>query len=126
LLRVVWGVKLTPKFTPMKVTIENHNGRLRLRWLYQGKRYTLGCGVPATPTGKAIAKQKAAQIELDVSAGYFDVTLLKYKPRTLGKTATEINAAELFQRFSEHQFKEKGLARSSDHLSHIPQVSALV
>jgi integrase len=51
------------------VTIENHDGRYRLRWLYQGKRYTMSCGVPATSTGKALAKQKAASIELDISAG---------------------------------------------------------
>jgi integrase len=37
----------------------------------------MGCGVPATPTGKALAKQKAASIELDISAGYFDPTLCK-------------------------------------------------
>jgi integrase len=82
------------------VTIENHDGRYRLRWLYHGKRYTMSCGVPATPTGKEIAKQKAAAIELDISAGYFDPTLLKYKPKTLGRTATEISAVELFERFS--------------------------
>jgi integrase len=109
----------------MKITTENHDGRLRLRWLYQGKRYTLGCGVPATSTGRAIAKQKAAQIELDISAGYFDLTLLKYKPRTIGKTATEISTAELFQRFSEHQLKEKGLARSSIDARYKPIESAL-
>ncbi len=95
------------------VTIENHEGRYRLRWLYQSKRYTMSCGVPATPTGKAIAKQKAAQIELDISAGYFDPTLLKYKPRTLGKAATEISAVELFERFTAHRFKDYGLSPGS-------------
>jgi integrase len=97
----------------MKITIENHDGRLRLRWLHQGKRYTMSCGVSDNATGRAIARQKAAQIELDVQAGYFDVTLLKYKPRTMGKTATEISAPELFKRFTAYQFKEKGLAPGS-------------
>jgi integrase len=50
----------------MKVTIEDHGGRLRLRWQYQGKRFTLGCGVPSTPTGMAVAKMKAAEIERDL------------------------------------------------------------
>lgn len=95
------------------VTIENHDGRYRLRWLYQGKRYTMSCGVPATPTGKAIAKQKAAQIELDISVGYFDPTLLKYRPKTLGKTVTEISCAELFGRFAAHRQKEYGLSPGS-------------
>jgi integrase len=107
------GCKITPIFTPMKITIENHDDRLRLRWLHQGKRYTMSCGVSDNPTGRAIAKQKAAQIELDVQAGYFDPTLLKYKPRTIGKTATEITAPELFKRFTAYQFKEKGLAPGS-------------
>jgi integrase len=107
------------------VTIENHDGRYRLRWLYQGKRFTMSCGVPATPTGKAIAKQKAAQIELDLSAGYFDPTLLKYKPRTIGKNASEISCAELFERFSQYQFKEKGLTRSSIEARYKPITPAL-
>jgi integrase len=85
----------------------------------------MSCGVPATPTGKALAKQKAAQIELDISAGYFDPTLLKYKPRTLGKNATEISAVELFELFSQHQLKEKGLARSSIEARYKPIASAL-
>lgn len=97
----------------MKVTIENHDGRLRLRWKHQGKRYTLSVGANDDPTGQAIAKLKKAEIEKDLINGYFDPTLLKYKPRTLGKTATEIPCSELFKRFAEHQFKEKGLARSS-------------
>ena len=107
------------------VTIENHDGRYRLRWLYQGKRYTLSCGVPATPTGKALAKQKAAQIELDISAGYFDPTLLKYRPRTLGKTATEISAVELFERFSEHKRKDCGVSVRSIETRYKPLLKYL-
>ena len=38
----------------------------------------MSCGVPATPTGRAIARQKAAQIEKDLLNDYFDPTLLKY------------------------------------------------
>jgi integrase len=60
-----------------------------------------------------LAKQKAAQIELDLSAGYFDATLLKYKPRILGKTATEISAVELFERFAEHKFRGQGVCARS-------------
>jgi integrase len=97
----------------MKITIENHDGRYRLRWLYLGKRFTMSCGVPATPTGKAIAKQKAAQIEKDLLNDYFDTTLVKYRPKTLGKTATELSCAELFERFTQHRFKDYGLSPGS-------------
>jgi integrase len=57
----------------MKVTIEDHDGRLRLRWRYQGNRFTLGCGVPSTPTGMAVARMKQAQIERDLINGYFEL-----------------------------------------------------
>ena len=53
------------------ITIEKHEGRLRLRWAYLGKRYTLAVGVPDNATGRAIALQKKAQIELDIQTGYF-------------------------------------------------------
>lgn len=73
----------------------------------------MSCGVPATPTGRAIARQKAAQIEKDLLNDYFNPTLLKYRPKTLGKTATEISCAELFERFTAHRFKEFGLSPGS-------------
>ena len=97
----------------MKITIENHDRRLRLRWVYKDKRYTISYGVNNDPMGLAVAKQKAAQIELDIQAGYFDPTLLKYKPLTRGKTATEISTVELFQKFTQYQSKQKCLAPRS-------------
>jgi integrase len=69
----------------------------------------MSCGVPATPTGKAIAKQ----IEKDLLSDYFDPTLVKYRPMSLSKTATELSVPELFTRFTAHQFKVKGLALGS-------------
>lgn len=97
----------------MKITIENHDGRLRLRWIYQGNRLQMSCGVNDDPIGRSVAKKKASEIELDIQAGYFDPTLLKYKPRTRGKTATEITAPELFQKYIQHLIKEKGLTTRS-------------
>jgi len=102
------------------ITIENHEGRLRLRWAYLGKRYTLAVGVPDNPTGRAITLQKKAQIELDIQAGYFDETLLKYKLRTAGKTAVEITTTELFAKFTSHQVKLKGLSPRSVETRYIP------
>jgi integrase len=91
----------------MKITIEDHCGRLRLRWQYEGKRYTMAVGVNNDATGNAVARKKSSEIELDMQAGYFDPTLLKYKPKILGKTATEITAPELFTKFTQNQAKEK-------------------
>jgi integrase len=73
----------------------------------------MGCGVPDNATGRAVAKRKASQIELDLQAGYFDPTLLKYKPRISGKSATEINAPELFARYVQVMKSEKGLSAGS-------------
>jgi integrase len=97
----------------MKVTIENHDGRLRLRWHYQGKRYTLSCGVNADPTGMALAKIKQSQIEGDLLNGYFDPSLLRYKPQTLGKNATQISVPELFEKFTAHKVKDQGISTRS-------------
>jgi integrase len=97
----------------MKVTIENHAGRLRLNWRHEGKRHTLSCGVPNTKPGVAIAKQKAAQIEADLMTGNYDATLLKYKPQTIGRNATEISVPNLFAKFTQHKFRECDLAPGS-------------
>jgi integrase len=105
------GCKLTPIFTPMqRVTIENHRGLLRLRWLYLGKRKGIPCSVKADPMGYAVANQKKAQIEFDLATGQYDPTLLKYKPQTMGKNRTEISIPELFERFTKQYFKDRRLS----------------
>ena len=105
----------------MKVGIQVKEGRLILAW-NDGKRRTMAIGLPDSTQARAKAKKTAAQIEMDFGYGedYYDRTLLKYKSRTLGKTATEISAPELFDRFTKHQFKSKGLAQSSIDTRYIP------
>jgi hypothetical protein len=103
--------KLTTIFTTMKVTIENHRGLLRLRF-NDGERRCLPLGVADSPIGRSLALQKKAEIELDWQTRHYDPTLLKYKPRTIGKNATEISAPELFAKFTQYQTKEKGLCRT--------------
>ena len=92
-----------------KVTIEHHRCLLRLRWQYSGKRHTLSLDVTDDAIGLGMAKMKASEIERDIAAGYFDTTLLKYKPRTRGKNATEITAPNLFKSFTQAMSKEKDL-----------------
>jgi integrase len=96
----------------MKVTIENHRNLLRLRF-NDGKRRCLPLGVTDSPIGRSLALQKKAEIELDWQTRHYDPTLLKYKPRTIGKNATEISAPELFAKFTQYQTKEKGLMPST-------------
>jgi integrase len=99
----------------MKVGIQNKKGWLILVW-NDGKRRTMATGIRADIAGaKSLAQKVATRIESDFhrrDEGYYDPTLLKYKPRILGKTATEITAPDLFDRYTKHQAKTKGLAKS--------------
>jgi integrase len=105
----------------MKVGIQVKEGRLILAW-NDSKRRTMAIGLPDSTAGRSLAKRTAAKIEIDFhhGEGYCDRTLLKYKPRTLGKTATEISAPELFDRSTKHQAKAKNLAQSSIDTRYIP------
>ena len=97
------------------MNIEKTGNSLRLRWWDEGKRYSLSLQLKDTPINRAYAKQIAAQIERDQQAGYFDRTLLKYRPRQLGSNASNISAVGLFEKYSAAMVKEKALAPGSLH-----------
>jgi integrase len=97
----------------MKISIGSNKGWLRLRWQHERKAYSLNVGLLDSPTNRAYAQQIAGRIQFDILGNQFDPTLLKYRPRTLGQKATDLTVPELFKRFTEHQFKTKGLAPSS-------------
>lgn len=105
----------------MKVGIQVKESRLILVW-NDGERRTMAIGLPDSPVNRKLAQKRAAEIELDFSLGdeYYDRTILKYKPRTIGKSATEISAPELFDRFTQHQAKVRGLAQSGIKSRYIP------
>ncbi len=122
------GVNFTPLITPlnlMKIQIENHNDRLRLRWHDGGKRHTLAIGVNDTPLGRSIAQEKKLEIERDWLLNQYDQTLVKYRPQTIGKTASHILTPELFRLFGEYQFKYKSVSRSSIESRYKPIVRML-
>lgn len=64
----------SPKGT---VAITNCKERIRLRWRYQGKRYSLNLGVYNKPNLNA-SKKVVLQIELDMANGNFDDSLVRY------------------------------------------------
>jgi integrase len=100
----------------MKITIESHRGKLRLRWVcpVAGKRVNLALGVDDdSAAGKGYAITLKDRIENDVKHGYYDPTLLKYRPKTIGDNLTEITTVELFDRFTQYKLKRDGLAQSS-------------
>jgi integrase len=96
----------------MKVGIQNKENRLILVW-NDGKRRTMAIGAADNTASRAAAQRKKAEIEQDWITGHYDSTLLKYKPQTLGKSATEISVPELFDRFTNYQAKSEGLSQSS-------------
>ncbi|MEM6256400.1 MAG: tyrosine-type recombinase/integrase [Cyanobacteria bacterium P01_D01_bin.156] len=92
------------------VKIESDDGRLRLRFSYGGKRYAMAVGLPDSKVNRIVAQQRAAQIELDIVSGNFDLTLKKYKPpKGGGKKAEVSQVTGLFQKFTKVQTKAKGL-----------------
>jgi hypothetical protein len=99
----------------MKVTIENLEGRLRLRWRcpITGKRKTLALGIDDGNTGRGLAASVKARIENDVRDGYYDPTLVKYLPSKKRQQITGITTVELFDRFTQHQQKHQGLSKAS-------------
>jgi integrase len=97
----------------MKVAVNSFRSKLRLRWTFEGKRQCVTLGLVDSLPNRTYAEGKAKQIELDYLSGNYDRTLLKYEPRTIGKTATEISVVELFDRFAQQRFKDYGLAPGS-------------
>ncbi|MCG9899543.1 MAG: site-specific integrase [Hydrotalea sp.] len=59
------------------VAISNYKERIRLRWRYQGKRYSLNLSA-YNKINLAAARRKALEIEYDIANNQFDVTLQKY------------------------------------------------
>jgi integrase len=63
-----------------EISIENNDGRIRLRWRHNGIRYPLNLPYAYVPENMHQATVKAAEIKLDILKGCFDTTLQKYKP----------------------------------------------
>ena len=62
------------------VSIDKDKNRIRLRWRYQDKRYSLNL-FHFTKTNLLQAKKIALNIESDLLADSFDVSLVKYRPQ---------------------------------------------
>jgi integrase len=97
------------------MNVEKNGESLRLRWRFEGQRYSLSLGLKDSRLNRSNAKETAAQIERDMQAGYFDRTLLKYRPRRLGANPSLLSAVELFEKYTTAMTKEKALAPGSLH-----------
>jgi integrase len=93
--------------------IEKRGNSLLIRFSHDGKPYSFSLPKHNNPIGQAAAKLKIAQIEKDIAYGNFDTTLLRYKPRKMGKNPTAITAVELFEKYIPHYQQERGLSHGS-------------
>ena len=71
------GIVLGIKNQKGTVSVENFKNRIRLRWRYQGKRYSLSLG-PYDKVNLKATKKVVLQIELDMAIGQFDDSLIKF------------------------------------------------
>jgi integrase len=79
------------------VSIENYKNRIRLRWRYGGKRYSLSLAA-YNKANLAITKKVALQIELDMISGSFDESLVKYGAKAPQPKSVEYkNLVEYFE-----------------------------
>jgi Arm DNA-binding domain len=101
-----------------KVWTDKKGATLRLRWLYEGKRYQLPLGVKDNVAGKGYAKIIAGTIERDIECDNFDPSLDKYQnPNKRGRKPkieiSKLTAVELFKAYSEDRLLDRDLSRSS-------------
>ena len=88
-------------------SVESFQGRLRVRFRYEGQQKVVSLGLPDNIENRKKAELTARQIEVDISSGEFDTSLSKYKPKkqqnqqTLLKT--DITITELFQACIDHK-----------------------
>lgn len=93
------GQELVTKSHKNLVSIGETNGRIRLRWTYQAKRYSLNL-LAYNNINLLQAKKVALQIEQDVATDNFDYSLSKYNPNKSYLKCK--NLAEYFEYWTTH------------------------
>ena len=82
-----------------KVSICNDRGKIRIRWQHQGKSKSLNLGMDYITQNLGYAESVKRQILQDLATGQYDESLVAYRPRIVGKNATNIEAIKLFQKY---------------------------
>ncbi len=86
------------------IAIASRNGMLNLRWTHEQRRYQLAIGLENTPTNQQTAREKAADIEVDMAKGQFDPTLDKYRPGANAEAeSTILTTVEMWRRWTEQK-----------------------
>ncbi|MEM8603422.1 MAG: tyrosine-type recombinase/integrase [Cyanobacteria bacterium P01_H01_bin.121] len=93
------------------VSVSDRNGRLQLRWSYQGKPFYLAAG-PNNPVNYQAAQAKKFEIQADIAYSRFDVTLAKYKPEPLVEDQEGWDTVTLFAAFTQAR-EQAGTSRQT-------------
>jgi len=83
------------------VTVSNADQRIRLRWRYQGKRYSLSLGQYDKINLKA-TKKVVLQIELDMANGLFEYTLVMYGGKVINVDEEHVQSQTIVKYFQNH------------------------
>jgi integrase len=105
-----------------KVNIEITKGKIRLRWTYQGQRFSLSMGND-NPQNLDLAKSKAYQINSDIYKGSFDYENHKPKPKIkVEPVVKEITLLELWDLFLKMKLKSGLKAKSIEWYENIDKL----
>jgi integrase len=88
-----------------KVSVESHNGNLRLRWSHWGQRYCMAMNMSDSPVARTVADRRAGEIQGDLLTGNFDPSLTKYQSQSGTATPVPLTSVELFRRFTANRAK---------------------
>lgn len=80
-----------------EIRISNAQGRIRLRWSYNGERYSLSLPYAYIDENLPHATIKVAEIKLDMLKGDFDTSLKKYNPSSVKVSNTANRTVPLKQ-----------------------------
>jgi integrase len=98
------------------VSVTNYKNRIRLRWRYLGKRYSLSLG-PFDKINLKAASRVVLQIELDMVSDQFDDTLVKYggkAPKPIVEPIKPKSIDEYFEKWVK-EYKQLDCNKNSDY-----------
>lgn len=84
-----------------EVSISNYKERIRLRWRYIGKRYSLSLAAFNKVNLKA-TKRVVLQIELDMANGQFEYTLVMYGGKVINVDEEHVQSQTIVKYFQNH------------------------
>lgn len=105
-----------------RINIEITKGKIRLRWTYQGQRFSLSIGKD-NPGNLDLAKSKAYQINSDIYKDKFDYENYKPKPKIkVESVVKEITLLELWDLFLKMKLKSGLKAKSIEWYKNIDEL----